>query len=119
MTKVFMVLANPPRKVSVSERAIEQMIQAKGLTAPRITPEDVDANIQCTEVVEHTTPSGQVLRWAVLTTQCGYAVSGKPSCSVSSENDNAELGCAIAIKNARDEMWALMGYALKQKLSNL
>lgn len=85
--------------------------------APRVTQEDIEANIKSVEIVKHVAASGQVLRWAVITTQSGFAVTGKPSCAVSPENDNADLGEKYAIENAKDEMWALMGYALKQKLS--
>ena len=59
----------------------------------------------------------KVLRWAVLTTRNGFAVVGKPSASVSVENDNAEVGEKIAILNSRDEVWPLMGYELQSKLA--
>lgn len=101
----------------MSDHQIEQDIQAKGLTAPRITPADIEANIVHTDVVTFTTHSRQVLRWAVLTTRNGFAVTGKPSCSVSPENDDPEIGARIAIENAKGELWALMGYALKERLS--
>jgi len=103
----------------MTDNAIEQEIQSKGLTAPRITPSDLEANISDVEIVKHVSKSGQVLRWAVITTNNGYAVVGKPSCSVSSANDNAELGEKIAVSNSKDEMWPLMGYALKQKLAGI
>lgn len=101
----------------MNEKALEQEIQARGLTAPRITPADLDDNIADTEIVKHVTKSGKVLRWAVLTTRNGYAVVGKPSASVSAENDNAEIGEKVAIDNARGELWPLMGYELQSKLS--
>lgn len=97
---------------------IERAIQAKGLTAPRVKPEDLDANIVDTEIVKHVSKSGQILRWAVLTTRNGYAVAGKPSCSVSSANDNAEIGESAAIANAKNELWPLMGYELRSKLAS-
>lgn len=99
------------------DAAIEQEIQAHGLNAPRVTPTDLNANITHTEIVKHITPSGQVLRWAVLTTRNGFAVTGKPSAAVSSENDKAEIGEKLAIENARDELWSLMGYELRSKLA--
>jgi hypothetical protein len=101
----------------MNDEAIENEIQAKGLTAPRLTPANIEANILHTEIVKHVSLSGQVLRWAVLTTKNGYAVAGKPSCSVSSVNDNQEIGEKIAVSNARDELWPLMGYALKERLA--
>ena len=102
----------------MSETDIENEIQAKGLNAPRLTPADIDAAIRDVEIVCHISASGQVLRWAVITMKNGYAVTGKPSCSVSSANDNAELGEKIAIGNARSEIWALEGYRLKQQLAD-
>lgn len=101
----------------MNDQTIEQEIQAKGLTAPRVTLDALNANIVSVEIVKHMAPSGQVLRWAVLTTRSGYAVTGRPSVSVSPENDNAELGEQIARDNARNELWALMGYALKERLA--
>jgi len=85
--------------------------------APKVSIEELNANITATEIVKHVSASGQVLRWAVLTTKSGFAVTGKPSCAVSPENDSAELGEKYAIENAKNELWALMGYALKEKLS--
>lgn len=83
---------------------------------PRVTSEELEQNIVHTEIVTHKSVSGQVLRWAVLTTKSGFAVTGKPSCAASPENDDPELGTKYAIDNAKDELWALMGYALKEKL---
>ena len=97
---------------------LEAAIVAAGANvAPRITPADIDANITHTEIVKHVTPSGKVLRWAVLTCRNGFAVTGNPSASVSVENDRAEIGEKVAIDNARSEMRALMGYALQSKLT--
>lgn len=98
---------------------IEQEILAKGLNAPRVTTDELEANIVDVEVVKHVSKSGQVLRWAVLTTANGFAVTGRPSCSVSSENDNAELGERIALTNAKAELWPLMGYELRSRVQDL
>lgn len=98
------------------DSAIEAEIQAKGLTAPRVTPTDIDANVAFIEYVKHVSASGQVLRWAVITTRCGFAVTGRPSASVSPENDDAAIGEKVALSNAKNELWPLMGYALREKL---
>lgn len=99
----------------VFERSYKAVGETKG-SAPRITPAEIDASIEDVEIVKHVSVSGQVLRWAVLTVRNGYAVVGRPSCAVSSENDDSETGVAIAIKNAKDELWPLMGYELKERL---
>lgn len=95
---------------------VEQKVQQNNLTAPRVSLADVTANIVHTEIVKVVTHGGGILRWAILTTRNGYAVTGRPSASVSPENDNAEIGEKVAIDNARAELWPLMGYALKDRL---
>lgn len=109
----------PLPEASPAEQSIEDEIQAKGLTAPRVTPADLRANIVHTEIVKHVSPSGQVLRWAVLTTRNGFAVTGRPSASVSSANDNEEIGKKVAIDNAMQELWPLMGYELRSRLAGI
>lgn len=90
----------------------------KTQTAPRVSPADIEANIVHTAIVKHISQSGQVLRWAVLTTRNGHAVTGRPSACVSPENDQQDLGEKIAIENAKSDLWALMGYALKEEIFN-
>lgn len=104
-------------KAPSHEAAIEAVLQAKGLNAPRLSPEDLDKNIIHSTFVRHVSAGGQVLRWCVLTTKSGFAVTGKPSVAVSPENDDFEMGESIAFANARNELWQLMGYALKEQLS--
>jgi hypothetical protein len=99
------------------EQEIEKQIQAANLPAPRVSLADIEANIAHTEIVKHVSHSGQVLRWAVCTTQNGYAAVGRPSVSVSSANDNVAIGEKVAIDNTVSELWPLMGYALKSKLA--
>lgn len=108
-------LAKYPLK---TDQAIEKEVVAKGLTAPRVTLADLNANITDIEIVKHVSKSGQVLRWAVLTTLNGYAVVGRPSVGVSSENDDQDVGEKIAVDNSRNELWPLMGYALKEALAS-
>lgn len=102
---------------ATGDTAIEQKIQAKGLNAPRITPAQLDANIAHVEYVKHVAHGGQVLRWAVITTTNGFAVVGKPSASVSPENDDEGIGKQVAFDNSKNELWPLMGYALKEQLN--
>ena len=100
----------------MNEAELEQQIQDNGLTAPRVTPGDLDAAIDSVDVVKHITPSGSVLRWAVFNLKNGFAVTGKPSAAVSAANDNEEIGRQVAIDNARDELWAFLGYQLKEQM---
>lgn len=78
----------------------------------KITPQDIEDNIKHIEIVKHVTHAGKILRWAVLTTKSGFAVTGRPSATINQANDNVEIGEKVAIDNAKSEMWALMGYHL-------
>lgn len=98
--------------MSTSEQAIEQEIQDKGLIAPRLTPKDIDAVI--VSATYTVLPRGRVTV-CELTLKNGYTVRGESSC-VSIENFNKELGEKIAFENARNEIWQLEGYLLKQRL---
>lgn len=99
------------------DASIESELVLKGKSAPRVTQSDLLANIVHTDIVKHVSRSGQILRWAVLTTRNGFAVTGRPSASVCPENDDPALGERLAVDNARNELWALMGYALKEHLA--
>lgn len=99
-----------------SDPGIERQILAKGLTAPRVTPDDLAANIVHIEYVKFQSHGGQVLRWAVITTRNGFAVTGNPSVAVSPENDDEAIGKQVAFENAKNGLWPLMGYQLKEQL---
>ena len=101
-----------------TDTELEKEIIEKGLTAPRVTLEGLHKKIIDVEIVKHTTKGGGILRWAILTMENGFAVTGRPSAAVSVENDNAEIGEKIAVQNAQNEVWALEGYLLKEQLFN-
>lgn len=98
----------------MNEQAIEAEIQAKGLTAPRVTPDMVDAQIVSAEFHVF---GGTTLTVCCLTLKNGFTVTGESACA-SPENFNAELGQKIARDNARQKIWALEGYRLRSELAN-
>ena len=108
----------------MNDQAIEQEIQAKGLTAPRITPDDIEANIigeYFFTAADATKESPQfdalsLLTFCVLVLKNGFTVTGESACA-SPENFDAELGKKIARQNAVNKVWPLMGYALKERLA--
>ena len=95
-----------------TDEQIEQEIQEKGLTASRITPEHIDSVIA--SMVIHVFPGSQ-LTVVVLTLVNGFTVTGESACA-SPENFDAEIGMKIALSNAKNKIWALEGYLLKQRL---
>ena len=118
----------------MSSQTIEQEIQAKGLTAPRITLADVEANIL--NEYYFTAADGAIyanlgaiqpelialelnlLTFCVLVLRNGFTVTGESACA-SPENFDAEIGCKIARQNAVQKIWPLMGYELRTKLANV
>lgn len=155
----------------MNDKDIEKEIQAKGLTAARVTPADIEENI----VQEHyfTGEAGHdairfswlfadhadraeldaarsiqerasvmslsairrdidiamgrdgcgydfeaigLLTYCTLVLQNGFTVTGESACA-SPENFDAEIGRKIARQNAVQKIWPLMGYELKQRLS--
>ena len=105
----------------MDDNEIEQEIQAKGLTAPRVTPERIQELMERVVYTFDIRPNGSTatLAHAFLDGDF-YLASGKSAC-VSAKNFNAELGKSIALNNAmsdaRDKLWELEGYALRSTLT--
>lgn len=119
------------------DEQLEDMIQRKGKTAPRVTPADVEATISnefyftaedgvvgkhhqpgefIGEVVHSDKPHAlSLLTFCVLVLRNGFTVTGESACA-SPENFDAEIGRKIARDNAKNKIWLLEGYLLKQKL---
>ena len=94
------------------EARIEQMIQDNEAEAPRLTPDQIDAKI--IKTYYHVVP-GTVLTICVLTLENGFTVTGE-SAPVSAVNFNEEIGQKIAFENARNKIWQLEGYLLRDRL---
>lgn len=106
------------------DSAIEQEIVAKGLTAPRVTPGDLEANIvyrhfftaehavfgkaawaadadtRVGSVVWEGSTGLSLLTFCVLVLKNGFTVTGESACA-SPENFDAEIGKKIALENAK------------------
>lgn len=120
---------------------IEQEIQAKGLNAPRLTPADIDSVIAS----EHYFTAGQgdakaqedgafingslngaamrptpaalaQITFCILILKNGYKITGVNHSSVSPENHDPEMGRKLAYEDARNKIWEIEGYLLKQRL---
>lgn len=96
-----------------NEAAIEAEIQAKGLTAPRITPDMIDATIVAEAYYVF---PGTTLTVCALTLRNGFIVTGE-SAAASPANFNAAIGAKIARDNARQKIWAFEGYLLRERLT--
>lgn len=123
----------------MTDDQIEQQIKAKGADkAPRVTPQDLQANIQSehyftaedgvigahaaayaaqqVDTLDANPPDPlRLLTFCVLVLRNGFTVVGK-SAVASPENFKPEIGRAVARTDAINQVWPLMGYALKESL---
>lgn len=116
----------------MTDQEVEKMLQEQNLNAPRITPDDVEAEI----VAEYyfTAADGvkgrnlfalpnpvheslNLLTFCVLVLKNGFTVTGSIA-PVSPENFVAQIGREAARKEALNNIWPLLGYELKSKLAN-
>lgn len=108
----------------MNDAAIEKEIQAKGLTAPRVTPDMIESAIAAEYITTGDKmfagapqmPQLALLTICVLVLKNGFTVTGESACA-SPENFNAELGAKIAREHAKQKIWPLEGYALRNKLA--
>ncbi|OOW67442.1 hypothetical protein Xmlh_17410 [Xanthomonas axonopodis pv. melhusii] len=128
----------------MDDKSIEQEIQDKGLTAPRVTPADIEAEIasehcftahdgvmgthesnggviakmhpNTAENGAHATEKLRLLTFCVLVLRNGFTVTGESACA-SPENFDADIGRKIARQNAVAKIWPLLGFRLRDKLA--
>lgn len=99
--------------LNASEASIEAELKTKGLNAPRVTPAQIDETIKAEFF--YVVP-GTTLTICVLTLRNGYLVTGE-SAAASPENFDYAIGRRIAREHARNKIWALEGYLLRERLS--
>lgn len=104
-----------------------------GQTAPRVTLADIETNIisefyftaadgvlgeseMGTAAARHT--NLDLVTFCVLITKNGTKVIGVNKGPVSRQNSDPQIGRAMARQKAVDQIWPLMGYELRTKLSS-
>lgn len=114
--------------------SIEQEIQAKGLTAPRVTAADVEAEIAreyyfngaealrvsggiCLPIPEDHRRAIGCLTFCVLVLHNGCKVVGVNHGPVDPANFDAEYGRKDAREQAIAKIWPLLGFRLRDKLA--
>lgn len=115
----------------MTDQELEQEIQAKGLNAPRITPDDIEAAIASEFYLTGSDAARvsrdlflmsddirtrlDILTVCVLVLKNGFTVVGKAS-PVSPDNYNADIGRKVARQDAINQIWPLLGYSLLNDL---
>jgi len=98
-------------QANVMSEDIQDLIESKNLNAPRVKPADLDYAIDpLCEPQYHVFP-GTTVTVCCLRTRNGFTLVGK-SAAVSEENFDAEIGRKVAYKDAKEQLWPLLGYAL-------
>lgn len=101
------------------ERRVEAIIVGAGLTAPRLTPAMIDQLMAGVTYSTHVVP-GTTTTVAYAIAPSGFVLCIGESACASPENFNPALGIEIALTKARslarDKLWELEGYRLKQAL---
>lgn len=123
---------------------IQNEIEAKGLNAPRVRPEDLEAEIASEHyftgrdaaIGQHTTEGGVVavmrpntvengrrsadalsrLTFCVLVLKNGITVTDQSAC-VSPKNFDVDIGRKVARQNAVAQLWPLLGFRLADTLA--
>ena len=124
----------------MNDQAIENEIKAKGLTAPRVTPADIEANIASESyftaadgvtgssigkpgaslLPEYVTYEGSplsLLTFCVLVLRNGHTVTGESHCQDPAKF-NAQTGREEARKDAVNKLWPMVVYAERERLSS-
>lgn len=128
----------------MNDQKIEQEIQSKGLTAPRVTPADIEAEIasahyftglqgaiqaanDAAQQRNHDEYAGDwevprshqslgLITFCVIVLRNGFTITGESACA-SPENFDAEIGRKIARQNAVAKVWPLLGFRLRDQLA--
>lgn len=115
----------------------DRVPKPKPADAPRVTPTDVEAEIESEfyftgaqaahaglresdpSEVEMAAIRGplRLLTFCVLVLRNGFTVTGESACA-SPENFDAEIGRKIARQNAVTKIWPLLGFRLRDKLAS-
>ena len=96
----------------MDEQQVKEEMAAKGLTAPSVTIDRINDVIVGEDyyVFPDTTVTVCCLKL-----ENGFSVTGESACA-DPRNFDAEIGRKIAKQVARDKIWALEGYLLREKL---
>lgn len=106
----------------VSESELKAHAEAAG--GRRVTKDDLEANVKSyvifrpyISVKDAPVPEeAKLLTICILTCQNGFTVVGESACADPAMFDE-ELGQRLALNDAKNKLWSLMGYELKSKIA--
>ena len=98
----------------MQDAQIEEILAAKNQSGKRVTPAMLEQEI--ISEAYHVFP-GTTLTICLLTLTNGFSVTGESACAVV-ENFDVELGQKIARENAKQKLWPLLGFRLRDQITN-
>ena len=101
------------RPLDATEATVESEIVAKGLTAPRVTPERIDEVLLSTEFYVF---PGTTVTVCCLTLKNGAKVLGHNYGAIDAARQDWAVGRFEARAMAIEKVWELEGYALRERL---
>lgn len=109
------LVKRPDRGVIGADPGIEVGGTRHGTLPTRVSEAEVDAAIR---KVQYTVLQDMRTTIALLTLDNGFTVRGESSC-VCVENFDKDLGESIALRNARNTVWMLLGFRLADRRAGL
>lgn len=94
---------------------IEDMMQELDCSAPSVTKEQIDSNIESVDYVT-VRIAGQKFMYCGIKMKNGFVVVGKPAACINEENWRDEIGREISYDNAYSELWRLEAYSNMERL---
>lgn len=85
----------------------------RNLKYPRVTESMIDQEIEKAECLVF---PGTTVTICCLTLKNGYTVIGKSACA-HPDNFDQEIGQNLAIQDAKEQMWALLGFRLRDSIT--
>ncbi|WP_219899341.1 Gp49 family protein [Aeromonas veronii] len=115
----YLMIELPSVCASEEDAEMEREIQTLGLTAPRVTPDQIEALMRGVRYEVQVVP-GTTTTLATAIAANGFTLAIGMTACADPANFNAELGAKYAIKDAeakaRQELWKLEGWRLKRLL---
>lgn len=112
----YLMIEWPSVCANEEDAEMERDIEAFGLTAPRVTPDQIDALMRGVRYEVQVVP-GTTTTLATAIAANGFTLAIGMTACADPANFNAELGAKYAIKDAeakaRQELWKLEGWRLK------
>lgn len=107
-------------EVILTDDAVESKVLELGLTAPRVTKDEIDAMMARVVYIEVQQPGGSTSTFVHAFLDGKFLLASGHSACVSPENFNPSIGLSIAKGKAeveaRNKLWELEGYALYKRL---